>query len=417
MLEQRINDAPPQVMHVDMNSCFATCEQQANPLLRGRPVGIAAYTTARGCIVSPSYEAKAMGVKVGMQVQEGRALCPDIYIKEPNPPLYRFMHMEMRKIFADFSPEVSFPSIDEGIISFKGTPALSRGLENVGMEIKERFRNELGVWMRCNVGIGPNRFLAKTAAGLHKPDGLDVITHRNLRQVFAGMELTDLCGIAGRNKARLNSAGIYTPLEFLASDPQTLQKRVFQSVNGLHWYRRLRGYEVDDIDYGRKSFGSMYSLPKKLEPGRELDATLMKMCERVGYLMRKQGYYSKGVHVSVVYEDWTMWHRGKVSEGDIYATAEIYKACQRLLSSQPGRAKIAKLSVSCFDLRVMRREQLRLFHDQQETLWDLTEAIDKVNSRYGMFVLTPALMMGMDDVVIDRISFGGVKDLDDLAVN
>ena len=402
---------------MDGNSFFCTVEQQANPILRGKPMAVAAYVTPNGCIVSASYEARAMGVKVGMTVREGKALCPDLYVKEPNPPLYRGMNLRMRKIFQDYFPDVSFPSINEGIINFKGTPALKRGLENVGMEIKDRFKEELGVWMRCNVGIGPNRFLAKTAAGLHKPDGLDVITHENLRDVYAGMRLTDLCGIAEKNQGRLNMAGIYTPLQFLDAKLDTLRRQVFQSIVGYHWHRRLRGYEVDDVDYGRKSYGSMYSLPKHLDDGEELDAVLMKMCERVGFLMRKQGYCARGVHVSTVYEGWKYWHRGHVFEDTVYASRDLYKAAKRMLATRERGGRIAKLSISCYDLRKNHREQLRLFEDPRDRLWDLSDAINAVNARYGMFVLTPALMTGMDDMVIDRISFGGVKDLDDITVN
>ena len=108
-------------------------------------------------------------------------------------------------------------SIDEGVIDFHGTRQNinTRPLAVIGQEIKQRLRDEVGSWMKCNIGIAPNRFLAKTAASLHKPDGLDVITHKNLRQTLAGLELTDLTGIAERNQARLNASGIYTPLQFL----------------------------------------------------------------------------------------------------------------------------------------------------------------------------------------------------------
>src|SRR5690606_25999029 len=124
---------------------------------------------------------------------------------------------------------------------------------DIGHEIKQRLRDEVGIAMRCNVGISTNRFLAKTAAALHKPDGLDVITHENLRQVFSTMQLRDLTGIAYHNEKRLNAVGIYTPLEFLDADATTLRKVVFKSICGDEWHQRLRGWEVDKRDFDLKT--------------------------------------------------------------------------------------------------------------------------------------------------------------------
>ena len=107
-------------------------------------------------------------------------------------------------------------SIDEAVIDFSRVQATTkRSVEDIGREIKERMKKEIGEWIRCNVGIGTNRFLAKLAASLHKPDGLDVITHENLRKVYAAIPLLDLCGINVRHQARLQAAGIFTPLQFL----------------------------------------------------------------------------------------------------------------------------------------------------------------------------------------------------------
>src|SRR3989344_8614679 len=212
-----INRDKPQVMHIDLNSCFATIEQQARPLLRGKPLAITNRLTKNACVIAASYEAKVFGVKVGMTFSDAKVLAPKLIMLETDPPKYHHVYQILVNIMCSYSPNVIMKSIDEGIINFSGTTAVinQRPLEEIGYEIKRRLKEEVGCWMRCNIGIAPNRFLAKTAASLHKPDGLDIIDHTNLRKTLAELELTDLTGIAERNQARLNACGIYTPLQFL----------------------------------------------------------------------------------------------------------------------------------------------------------------------------------------------------------
>ena len=152
--------------------------------------------------------------------------------------------------------------------------------------------------------LATNRFLAKTAAGLHKPDGLDVITHENLRQVFEGMELTDVTGIAERMERRLNAVGIYTAIEFLDADPMTLKKQVYKSVCGLDWHQRLRGWEVDKHDFPIRTAGRQYVLDGYKMKRSDVLQRLHHLCEETGAKVRSQGLVARGVSVHArSYED------------------------------------------------------------------------------------------------------------------
>ncbi len=335
-MDPPLNRNPPRVMHIDLNSCFASVEQQANPLLQGRPVAVAAYHTPSGVIVSPSIEAKARGVKTGMTVRDGRLLCPELAVLRPDPAKYRDVHTRLKRILRDYSPKVSPKSIDEAVVDFGPAGRMDRDLRDVGREIKRRLRAEVGEWMRASIGISTNRFLAKTAAGLRKPDGLDVITHENLRDVLGGMELTDLCGINRRYQARLYAAGIYTTTEFLDAPGGLLRDRVFGGINGDYWYLRLRGWEIDAVDHGRRSFGQMYSLPKATADPHELSPLLMKLCEKAGRRMRRAGYSARGIHLGIVYRDYTHWHRGVTLPAQLYMSSSVY--CVRsVLTETMGR--------------------------------------------------------------------------------
>src|SRR3972149_8454261 len=263
-MDLQINRADPTVMHIDLNSCFATVAQQAHIHLRGRPMVIAAYASAGGCILASSIEAKKLGIKTGMRVGEAKKICPEVIVRENDTELVRDVSDQFMKICSDYSPDVTPKSIDEIVMNFSKTKGYyKKTLVEIGREIKNRFRREIGEWIFCNVGISTNRFLAKLASSLHKPDGLDVINHKNLKNVYSSVGLVDLHGINVKYVARLNDVGIFSPLDFLQAPDNFLRKQVFKSIVGHYWYLRLRGWEVDDFKSERKSFGQEYSLGEK----------------------------------------------------------------------------------------------------------------------------------------------------------
>ena len=402
-------------MHIDLNSCFATIEQQANPRLRGKPIAVAAYDSPAGCIVAPSIEAKRYGIVVGMRVKDGKMLCPNLIVLTPDPWKYRNVHIQFRKLLGNYTDNAVPKSIDEFVLDFEGFPAFRKGLVSVAKEIKEKIKKDIGEWLTVSIGIAPNRFLAKTGAGLNKPDGLDVIDHNNYLQVYSKLKLVGLCGIKTRNAIRLNNMGVYSVMDFYGASVQQL-KAAFQSVLGYYWYVRLHGWEIDDIEYGRHSYGNSFALPKPLVTAEELAPILQKLTEKTGMRMRKAQYVAKGVHLGIVYRDHNFWHRGMTLPDYIFDSRDIYKVAFRLLNMSPYRSPVRDLAVSCFNLEKVRDMQLSLLEDQIKKQ-NLVNAIDDVNERWGNFVITPAKMIGMSNVVIDRVAFGGVKELEEIVIN
>ncbi len=406
-----INHNPSTIMHIDLNSCFATIEQQANPLLRGRPIAVAAYTTGNGCIVAPSVEAKRLGIKTGMQVREGKQLCPDLVVLPPDPWKYRFINRKMLQLFKNYTPDIQVKSIDEMHLDFRGSLALKRGLDRVAQEIKAGIKKEIGEWLTVSVGIAPNRFLAKLAANLHKPDGLDEINAGNLERVLSGMELTDLFGIKARNQARLYRFGIYNPIDMLNAHPQTLLA-AFGGIFGYYWHLRLRGWEIDEVDFSRKSIGHSHALKNQTPEPREVAMLLCKLCEKVGFRMRRLGYGARGIHMAILYADNTHWHKGILAPMPIVASSDLYKRVMQLYSRAPRGGRIHSLAISVYELVKQPAQQLTFTEDEVKKR-RLSSTIDAINERYGDFMIVPALMMGMNDTILDRVAYGGVKDLEE----
>jgi len=407
-MDTPLNDNAPTIMHIDLNSCFATVEQQAHFHLRGKPIVIAAYDSPGGCILAPSIEAKKLGIKTGMRVREAKEICPGVIVRDNDPALVRDVHSKFKKICEEYSPWVTPKSIDEVVIDFASTPALKIGLINIGHEIKKRFRLEIGEWISCNVGISTNRFLAKLASSLHKPDGLDVIDHGNLKKTLSTLKLTDLNGINIRYEARLNAAGIYSPLDLFNAKDLFLKKQVFQSIVGHYWYLKLRGYETDIYDSKRKSFGQEYSLGKKTNDSEKLASLIMMLTEKMGRRLRASEKAAYGIHIGLIYSDWTFWHKGKKFTEPLYTTPELFRKIMHIFALQSGRKIVTKISVSCFDLIDIKYLPLGLFDGDVEKKRKTSLAIDKINDRYGEYVVTPALMMKSKKTILDRIAFGGI---------
>lgn len=407
-----VNSAEPQVMHIDLNSAFATIEQQAHVSLRSKPVGVSSYTTPGGIILAASYEAKALGIKTGTPNWLAKQLCPSIFIMMPDPEKYFYVNSRLFKLLYSYTSDITPLSIDEFAVDFaQSRKTQNRPLVEVATEIKARIKSEIGEAIRVNIGIGANRFLAKTAAGLHKPDGLDVISSTNIRDVYDSLTLTDLCGINHRYEARLNVAGIYTPLEFLDADVEMLHKRVFKSIEGFRWAQRLRGWEVDGVVYGRKSYGHDYAIYLATADVQELSQLLMKLCEKTGRRLRRNGYIAKGAQIWLLYDDGSYWHKSTKGKSPIYSTHDIYLAIQRLFNARPSHEPISKLGVSVYGLEPTTPEQLELFETLATKQRVVAKAIDNINDRYGEFTVVPALMMNMGEKIIKRVPFGAVKDL------
>jgi DNA polymerase-4 len=218
----------------------------------------------------------------------------------------------------------------------------------------------------------------------------------------------DLTGIKKGNTTRLNSAGIFTVLDFYNASGRNLQA-AFHSIIGHDWFLRLHGYEADGQEFARRSFGNSFALPVPYSKPEELAPILAKLVEKTGFRLRTAGYHAGGVHVSLVFRDWSFWHHGQ-KVATIFDSRDIFKIAFKILSSCPNRKPVHTLAVSVFNLEKNTCQQLGFFDDRKE---ELVKAMDKVNKRWGDFVICPASMMETASVVHDRIAFGRVRELEE----
>ncbi|MBP7928143.1 DNA polymerase IV [Patescibacteria group bacterium] len=400
----QFNTAPSYFMHIDINSCFATIEQQANPLLRYKPVGVSTTSKRNGIILASSIEAKKYGIKVGTRVADAKKICPQITIVNPDPNKYRYVHHRLREILGHYTNEFYPKSIDEFILNFTSCPAFDQGLIKVGKEIKQRIKDEIGDYITVSIGISKNRFLAKTASNIKKPDGLEEITEHNYLQVFRNIELIALCGIGTQSLEKLKSMGIYTTLDLYHADPHYL-KCTFGSVIGYYWHLRLRGYEIEDYKPTRKSFSNQAAISPAITRFSDLEPILSKLVEKVGFRLRKHGYKTQGIFLALRYKNQQYWHVSKKTQ-TIFDSRDLYKEILRLYEQAP-KNPITLASVGCFNLVALEQSQLKLFENAQRQ-HTLVTCMDTINKKWGNFVIKPGIMISKKEYVPDSIGFGNV---------
>lgn len=394
----------PRIIHLDINSCFATIEQQANPALREKPVAVAAYTTNSGCILTASVSAKKLGIKTGMRVGDAKKIYPRLIVLLPDPPKYRFVHKKILRILKNYSFDVVPKSIDEFVFTLhrKVTPYCA------AIEIKERIKKEIGEYITVSIGISTNRYLAKIASNLKKPDGLSEINKDNFREIFYKLKLTDLTGIKNGNSARLKLYGIHTVNEFYDA-PIWKLKLAFgaclrrQGIGGLYWHQRLHGYEIDNFKSTRKTYGNSYAPPpNKAHLKLEI---LSKLCEKTGMRLRNDGFFANGIHLALSYRDGSFWHKSQKTKKVIFESNDIYKEAVNLLNQSPNFELPRVIAVNVFSLQTAKHLQLDIFSNQIRKN-NLTKAIDLINNKWGIYTIHPTRMITDSKVVQDRISFG-----------
>ncbi|AKM82800.1 TPA: DNA polymerase IV [Candidatus Berkelbacteria bacterium] len=387
------------VMHLDMNSYFATVEQQCDPFLRGKPICIAGKgKNERTVCAAASIEAKKFGVKSSTSAWEAKALCPDIILVPPDFEKYQFISRKVFAILEEYSPTIEIFSIDEAFADLSHIKTYTEAAV-LAQEIKFRIRNEIGEYLKCSVGLAENKLLAKLASEMQKPDGLTIIKRHHVKDILDKTPIEELCGIGSRLQLRLNSLGIKMVGELGAYSLENLIQ-LFGPHSGKHLKQMGQGIDSSPIisyrDFpAEKSFGHSYTLPKDISDINEAKKVLLKLSEKVGRRMRKAGVFGKTIHVYLRFFDFTGF--GKQASGAYLQNGyDIYQAALKILESNPSKRPIRLIGVSVSNLKNARQVNQVLFLDKQKEEKALN-ATDKINDHFGEFTIFRSSLVKIKD--------------------
>ncbi len=382
------------IMHIDMNSYFAMVEQQANPHLRGRPVGVGGPNEGRTVIAAASVEAKKFGVKSGMTIHQARNLCPDIIHVQGDYNKYAFVTDRVLRIFRRYTPILEIFSIDEAFLDVTPTIGSMAGAIKAARQIKDTIRREVGEILTCSVGIAPNKLIAKLASDMKKPDGLVVIPRHKIPALLDRIELSDLCGIGSRTRKNLLAMGIDTVAKLREAPLATLVRRFGKWGFILH--RMSRGEDDSPVvPYYQheepKSMGHSLTLPKDTTDRDEIFATLMRLSEQVGRRMRAECYLGRTIWAGVRKGDFVNLGAQKTLNRWIDDGYEIYRTARTILEGFNYHGPVRLVGVSVRGLVQGAYQMSILEEDQRRERLNL--ATDEINNRFGEFTVGRASLM------------------------
>jgi len=395
---------------MDMNSYFASCEQHLCPALRNRPVAVTPVVVDSGCCIAANYLAKKRGVKTGYSVGEARALCPDIAIVKSRPEEYVKLHHALVDLTENCMHVDEVASIDEWCCHLTGKWREEAEALALARKIKERLA-EFSPVMRCSIGIAPNRWLAKVASDMQKPDGLTLIRENEIGETISGMKLREICGIGKRMEQRLAAYGIRSVAQLFAL-PREHMRIIWGGVFGERFYLQLHGFDLPPLETKRSQIGHSRVLPPELRSPQGVRACTFRLLQRACVRLRSEGYVAERLSLVVSSFGGESW-KEEISLAPSRATPAFIDALKTLWERR--REPFLKPSYCAVILCGLTKRgdaTLSLFSRQERCDDALAAAMDKLTRAYGQKVLTFGGAMGAIEEGAPRIAFTRVPDLE-----
>jgi DNA polymerase-4 len=393
-------------MLMDMNSYFASVEQHLRPELRGRMVAVIPVESENTCVIAASYDAKRCGVKVGTHVKDARRLCPKIVFVKARPDVYVKVHHAILRSIDQCLPVHKVYSIDEWAIRLLGDEQKRERAITLGYRIKQQLLQDFSPWLTCSIGIAPTRLLAKIASELKKPDGLTVLCPSELPLRVEHLSLDDLCGIGHGMLARLNAHGIRNVRDLWAiSKQQAIQ--VWGSVAGGYWWAGFHGYDEPELSTRRRSMSHANVLDPKFRNDEGAYGIMVRLLCRLGARLRHDGYFAQHLRVHLKNVHGSYW-REEAALPCVQDTSTLLEKFQKLWRQRSfGSDPPIKVGVEVTGL-VPAAQVSRSLFEEIEKPQRVSQAIDKINRRWGTSTIYFGLMHGFRHHMDDKIAFGRI---------
>jgi len=416
-------------LFVDLNSYFASVEQEVRPELRGRPVAVVPMMADTTVAIAASYEAKAYGVKTGTMVGDARRMCPDLVLVEARHEIYVDYHHRIVEAVESCLPVTAVLSIDEMACRMMGRERPLLAAMELGRRVKAAIRDKVGPMLRSSVGLATNRYLAKVASDMEKPDGLVALTLDLLPEALRQLSLRDLPGIGPRTEKRLNDKGIHNMEQLLKLDCEKAGE-LWGSVWGERLWHWLRGEDFDMAETDHlKSLSHQHVLAPEMRTPENAWAVAHKLLHKAAMRLRAAGLWTSGIGLALGFagprgergpaSNFGVPRNGWKSEiklSECQDNPTLIAALARLWASKPSGEAYDHpyfIGVHLNGLVPDRLHSLNLFDggEDEQSRARLLTVMDQLNNKYGMSTLAPATMLTAYKAAPTRIAFHSIPEL------
>jgi len=400
---------PRTILHVDMDAFYAAVEQRDRPELRGKPVIVGSDPKGgkgRGIVSTCSYEARRFGVHSAQPISQAWRLCPQGVYVQPDMRKYARVSRQIMEILSSFTDMVEQISVDEAFLDVTGSRQLYGTGREIAAKIKDRMRRELG--LTASVGVASNKFVAKIASDLEKPDGLVVVEPGREREFLAPLAVRRLWGVGPKTEAALQKAGLRTVGQIAALDERGLRRRLGEGDGATQLWRLARGMDDRPVEAveGCKSIGHETTFERDTSDFDLLHATLLALVEKTAHRMRLEGVRGRTVTVKFREEDFATFTRRATLDAAVDTSEKIFPVALDLMKGlfrEGVRVRLVGVSLSNLGTDGGGPNgpgrQLGLFRDgPTEPLSTprerkLAEAIDDISQRFGDRAITRATLV------------------------
>ncbi|MDV2884106.1 DNA polymerase IV [Alkalihalophilus pseudofirmus] len=382
------------IFHIDMNSFYASVEMSYDPTLRGKPLAIAGNVEERrGIIVTSSYEARAKGVKTTMPVWKALRLCPDLELRRPNFERYKESSRALFELLREYTPLVQPVSIDEGYLDVTAYLSKIHPL-HLAAEIQRRIKVELD--LPCSIGIAPNKFLAKMASDMKKPNGITILRKRDMKEKLWTLPIGEMHGIGRRTVEKWEKKGIKTIGDLAHAQMGDVQ--AWFGTNGRKLHERANGIDHRPVDpeaiYEFKTIGHSTTLKQNTKNMAVIDQTLKQLSQSVSRRLEKKQVFARGIQLTIRYHDWRTITRSQKLSNPAQKPEDLYKQAKQIFLKAWNQESVRLLGVSTYDLieQQYAYKQLDLFHYQDDIKEEkLSHLVKEVHEKFGEQALQKGL--------------------------
>ena len=372
------------ILHVDMDAFYASVEERDNPELRGKPVVVGGTPEGRGVVAAANYVARTFGVHSAMASVQALRLCPHAIVLRPRMEHYARVSVKIREIFYRYTPTVEPLSLDEAFLDANGSVQLFGCVETIGRAIKKDILCEMN--LVASVGVAPNKYLAKLASDMDKPDGFTVIPPGDVQRILDPLPVSRIWGVGKVAKRKFDALGIQRISELRNLSVSQLTKEFGDS--GRHFWNLARGIDDRQVvaDREAKSISHETTFAVDVSDVSVLRAWLMELTEQVAQRLRAQKVSGRAVHLKVRYSNFDTITRSKSLSEHCNSTKALWDVVSELLATQlPSRPlNVRLLGMGVSSLTGQSSVQRGLFDevaDERDTKLD--QVADRIRSRFG----------------------------------